>query len=210
MTIDSFSSNSNTGVINNADCLNRAGEEYVNFALITKSGKSQGPADPLRQTGATFTPGADTLMYNPGDQLTVDLHDTSKGFQIVINDLTSGQSGLMTASVNNGFGHPLYQPSGATCNDQPYAFHPMYSTSNPDTRVLWAAHSYNVAYSDEIGHFEYCNAAPQFGACTSAGVSDPSGVDGDDAPCLTAPGGPSNSSPTLTGCFGTDVDFDGP
>jgi hypothetical protein len=35
MTIDSFSSNSNTGVVNNADCLARANEEYVNFALIT-------------------------------------------------------------------------------------------------------------------------------------------------------------------------------
>ena len=32
----------------------------------------------------------------------------------------------------------------------------MYSTSSEHTRVPWAAHSYNVAFSDEIGHFEYC------------------------------------------------------
>jgi hypothetical protein len=208
MTIDSFSSNSTTGEVNNADCLNRTGEEYVNFALITKSGKTQGPADPLRQNGATFTPGPDTLKYNSGDKLSVDMHDTAQGFQIVINDLTTGQSGLMTASASNGFGHPKFQPTAAHCNDQPYTFHPMYSTSSEDTRVLWAAHSYNVAYSDEIGHFEYC-AAQSGGVCTSAGVSDPSGVDADDSPCLTAPAGPSSASPPLTGCFGTDTDFDG-
>jgi hypothetical protein len=209
MTIDSFSSNSNTGAVNNADCLNRAGEEYVNFALITKSGNSQGPADPLDQTAATFTPGPDTLMYNAGDKLTVDLHDTTAGFQIVIHDLTSGQSGSMTASIANAFGHPLYQPSATTCGDQAYAFHPMYATSSPSTRVLWAAHSYNVAYSDEIGHFEYC-AAQTNGTCTSAGVSDPSGVDGDDAGCLTAPAGTAHHAVSLTGCSGTDADFDGP
>ena len=32
----------------------------------------------------------------------------------------------------------------------------MYSTSSPKTRVLWAAHSYNIAFSDEIGHFDFC------------------------------------------------------
>ncbi len=208
MTIDSLSTDSNTGALNTPACLNVTGEEYVNFAFITKSGHSQAPADPLRQTGATFTPGPDTLMYHSGDQLTVDMHDTSSGFQIIINDLTTGQSGSMTASVNNGFGHPLFQPTASKCSDQPYAFHPMFSTSNEDTRVLWAAHSYNVAYSDEIGHFEYC-AAQSGGVCTSAGASDPAGVDGDDAPCITAPAGTPPNTVPLTGCFGTDVDFDG-
>src|SRR5262249_48895340 len=75
MTIDSFSQNENTGVVNNADCLARAGEEYVNFALITKSGQSQGPADPLRQTAATFAAGSDTFEMSSGDQLAVNLHD---------------------------------------------------------------------------------------------------------------------------------------
>ena len=37
----------------------------------------------------------------------------------------------MTASIANGFGHPVYDPSASTCTDQPYAFHPMYSTSSP-------------------------------------------------------------------------------
>jgi len=33
----------------------------------------------------------------------------------------------------------------------------MYSTSSEATRVTWAAHSYNIAFSDEIGHWDYCN-----------------------------------------------------
>src|SRR5215469_12773898 len=74
MTIDSDSLNENTGVLNNADCLSRTNEEYVNFALVTKSGQSQGPADPLRQTAATFTAGPNTLVMNSGDKLAVNLH----------------------------------------------------------------------------------------------------------------------------------------
>ena len=210
LNIDSFSSNSNTGVVNNADCLNAAGEEYVNYAIITKSGHSQAPADPLRQTLATFSTGPDTLEMNSGDQLSVDLHDTKAGFKIVITDHTTHQKGSMTASIANGFGHPVYDPSASTCTDQPYAFHPMYSTSSPDTRVLWAAHSYNVAYSDEIGHFEYCNngAVDANGNCTAASATDPSGPDSDDVGCSTLPlvnAGNAN----FTGCLGQDRDFDG-
>ena len=43
----------------------------------------------------------------------------------------------------------------------------MYATSSEHTRVPWAAHSYNVAFSDEIGHFEYCSAVTDEGGdCT--------------------------------------------
>ena len=47
LTIDSFSANQNTGVGNNADCNNfpLAGEEPLNWAYITRSGKSQAPAN---------------------------------------------------------------------------------------------------------------------------------------------------------------------
>jgi hypothetical protein len=211
LTIDSFSTNSNTGVLNNDDCLSEAGEEYVNYAIITKSGQSQAPADPLRQTLATFSTGPDTLEMNSGDQLVVDMHDTPAGLQIVIHDLTTGQSGSMTASIANGFGHPLYQPNSSTCNDQPYAFHPMYSTSGPDTRVLWAAHSYNVAYSDEIGHFEYCNTVASFScADTTSNPTDSSGADGDEFPCFSLPLVNVPTAPLFNGCLGVDSDFDGP
>jgi hypothetical protein len=209
LNIDSFSSNSNTGVVNNNACLNAAGEEYVNYAIITKSGHSQAPADPLRQTTLTFSTTADTLEMNSGDQLSVDLHDTSAGFQVVITDHTTGQTGSMTASIANGFGHPVYDPSASTCTDQAYAFHPMYSTSSPNTRVLWAAHSYNVAYSDEVGHFEYCNKVDKNGNCTKASVSDPSGPDSDDVGCSTLPLVNAGNK-SFTGCLGEDLDFDGP
>jgi hypothetical protein len=209
MTIDSFSQNENTGVVNNADCLNRAGEEYVNFALITKSGKSQGPADPLRQTAATFAAGPDTLVLSSGDKLAVNMHDTADGFRVDITDGTSHQSGSMTASIANGFGHPLYQPTAATCGDEAAAFHPMYSTSSERTRVLWAAHSYNVAFSDEIGHFEYCKQINGGHAtCASKGVTDPGGTDSDDNGCFKLPVG--GTAVTLSGCTDQDLDFDGP
>jgi hypothetical protein len=216
LNIDSFSSNSNTGVSNNSDCLNQTGIEYVNYAIITKSGQSQAPADPLRQTAATFTTGPDTLEMNSGDQLTVDMHDTSAGFQVVIHDLTTGETGSMTASIANGFGHPLYQPDATTCTDQPYAFHPMYSTSGPDTRVLWAAHSYNVAFSDEIGHFEVCSStiSRQGGHCTTPDPGDGTSTApfGDDVGCYDLPvmQGSTTLVPSFIGCLGSDGDFDGP
>ena len=223
MTIDSFMQNSNTGAFNNAACLGPLGPEPVNFAFITKSGNSQAPADPLRQTAATFTVGPDTLEFGNGDQLVVDMHDTAAGFQVVIHDLTSGDSGSMTASIANGFGHPLYQPNATTCADEPYAFHPMYSTSGPNTRVLWAAHSYNVAYSDEIGHFEYCNAVtPGTTRCdptngypnpTDNTSDDRNNPLWDDRSCFPAPVVDSTGTtvnPSFTGCLRSDSDFDGP
>jgi hypothetical protein len=216
MTIDQLSQNQNiagTGGINNPACLSTVGIEPVNLAFITRTGVAQGPANPVDATSATYvpTPSKD-LMMSGGDQLTVDMHDTSAGFQVVIHDLTSGQSGSMTASSANGFGHVIFDPSASTCTTDHAAFHPAYSTSSENTRVIWAAHSYNVAYSDEIGHFEYCNAVNhQGGRCTSAGVNDTSGVDGDDGGCFAppfqAPFVP--TSVKVGGCLGTDGDFDG-
>jgi hypothetical protein len=218
LNIDSFSSNSNTGVPNNNACLSAAGEEYVNYAIVTKSGVPNGPPDPLDQTLATFETTADTLEMNSGDKLTVDMHDTSAGLEVVIHDLTTGDTGSMTASIANGFGHPLYQPNSSSCTDQKYAFHPMYSTSSPDTRVLWAAHSYNVAYSDEIGHFEYCNSITrQGGRCNGYPNATDSGPDpvgfNDDVGCYNLPvvdGTGAPIIPSFIGCLGADGDFDGP
>jgi hypothetical protein len=216
LTIDSFSSNSNTGVANTSACLNQTGIEYVNYAIITKSGNSQGPADPLDQTAATFATGPDTLEMDSGDQLTVSMHDTAAGFQVVIHDLTTGDTGSMTASIANGFGHPMYTPGASTCTDQAYAFHPMYSTSSPDTRVLWAAHSYNVAFSDEIGHFEYCSgsiASPRRHCTTTDDNGTTAAPFGDDTSCYDLPvvdGTGTTLVPSLVGCLGSDGDFDGP
>jgi len=94
---------------------------------------------------------------NSGDQIALTMHDTAAGLKVEIGDLTTGQYGSMTASASNGFGQVKYAPTGTTCKNIPYNFHPMYSTSSEKTRVPWAAHSYNVAFSDEIGHFDFCN-----------------------------------------------------
>jgi hypothetical protein len=223
LNIDSLSRNSNfpTGNPhrnNNPSCLAQTGLEYVNFAFVTKNGVAQAPANPKalisdpNAVGFTPDPSKDLFMSS-GDHLTVDLHDTSAGFQVVITDLTSAQSGSMTASVANGFGSIKFAPSPSTeCTVIPQAFHPMYSTSSEVTRVPWAAHSYNVAYSDEIGHFEYCAATDGFvgGNCVSAGASDPSGLDPDDNGCFNAS---QSTLVPISGCLGfnpVDSDFDGP
>ncbi|HYY81117.1 MAG TPA: hypothetical protein VFD04_18340 [Actinomycetes bacterium] len=206
MAIFSFNSNQNTGVANNADCLGKVGIEPANFAFITRNGTPQAPPAPLDLTLASFTPdpGKDLFM-NAGDRLDISIHDSPAGLVTSISDLTTGQSGSMTASVGNGFAQVNYDPTATTCTQTPYAFHPMYSTSSEHTRVPWAAHSYNVAFSDEIGHFEYCSAVNADGTC-SEGVSDPGGADSDDTLCR----GPDESLRIqIGGCFGTDTDFDG-
>ena len=214
LNIDSLAENLNkANPVNNTACRAQAGDEPVNFAFITRSGIAQAPANPLDATLATYTatPSKD-LMMQSGDRIVVDMHDTPDGFQVVITDLTSGQSGSMTASVSNGFGHVIFDPSASSCSVAHDAFHPAYSTSSENTRVPWAAHSYNVAFSDEIGHFEYCNAVTgQTGDCTAAGVSDPSGVDDDDNYCFAPPFQPpvQSTQSKVGGCFGTDEDFDG-
>src|SRR5229473_3421249 len=157
-------------------------------AFITHNGVSQAPASPVNSTLATFTPDVSKdLFMNSGDALSVKLQDTPDGFQVVINDMTTGATGSMTASASNGFGEVQFAPSPATsCVNIPTNFHPMYSTSSTETRVPWAAHSYNVAFSDEIGHFEYCNGVnPLTLTCHAPGVNDPAGLDGDDAFCFS-------------------------
>jgi hypothetical protein len=211
LTIDSFNQNQNTGVNNNDACLNSVGVEPVNFAFITKNGVSQGPANPVDATNATYNPDpSKALFMGSGDKLVVTLQDTPAGLQVLIHDKTTGQFGSMTASVSNGFGKVLFQPASTTCNVQADAFHPMFSSSSEHTRLTWTAHGYNVAYSDEIGHWEYCNAITREGGrCTQDGVGDTdSALDGaeDDVGCFS---GASSFLVQVTGCTSTDVDFDG-
>ena len=205
LNIDSLSANMNTG--NNGAC---GGAEYVNFAFITKSGVPGGPPSPFLQNGDTFTTTADTLFYNPGDLLRIVLQDTRHGLKITITDLTTGDSGSMTASSANGFASLNFDPNtNDTCAQTFYDFHPMYATSSEHTRVPWAAHSYNIAFSDEIGHFEYCDAvSAEGGPCTTHGINDPS-TDADDQGCFDANFEASFGYIGIGGCLGEDDDFDG-
>jgi hypothetical protein len=157
LNIDSLSLNPVTGKANNATCLSKVGEEYVNFAFITKNGKAQAPANPVDSTLATFTPSARELFMNSGDRIQVSLGDTRSGLRVRLHDLSTGGTGSMTASAGNGFAQVKYDPNGTSCRAIPYNFHPMYSTSSPQTRVTWAAHSFGVGFDSEIGHFQFCN-----------------------------------------------------
>ena len=210
MAIFSFNSNQNTGVANNADCLNTVGIEPANFAFITKSGVPHAPASPLGLSAGSFTPNPTTdLFMDPGDQLDISIHDSTDGLVASIADLTSGESGSMTASIANGFAQVNYDPTAATCTQTPYAFHPMYATSGEHTRVPWAAHSYNVAFADEIGHFEYCRNANPHGKCVVPGGVDGETnhkKDGDDSACFDAD---ESLRIQIGGCIATDNDFDG-
>jgi hypothetical protein len=217
MTIDSFNQNQNTGRFNNADCNNYilGGPEPINWAYVTKSGVSQAPADPLF-TGTFANPNFAAvnpdfnkdLMMKPGDRIRIHLHDTPAGFQADLTDLTTHQTGSMTASVANGFAHVLYEPDSKTCHSAPYAFHPEYSTANPRGNT-WSAHTYNAAFSDEIGHFEHCNALDANFNCAVAGSDDPGGLDSDDVGCVP---GKDAWVVHIIGCFNGagDGDFDGP
>jgi hypothetical protein len=206
MAIFSLNRDQNTFIDNNQNCLDTVGLEPANFAFITKSGAPDSPPGPLDLTSESFVPNPTTdLFMNAGDELDVSVHDSKEGLVASIDDLTSGESGSMTASIDNGFAQINYEPDAATCSQTPYAFHPMYATSSEHTRVPWAAHSYNVAFSDEIGHFEYCNKANKHGKCTKPGVGDKK-KDGDDAACFNAD---ESLNIQVGGCIATDNDFDG-
>jgi hypothetical protein len=172
----------------------------------------------------TFTPNpSKDLFMNSGDNITVSLRDTANGVRAAINDLTTGQTGSMTASAANGFGQVAFDPNpGTSCTNIPYNFHPMYSTASEQTRVIWAAHSYNISFTSEIGHFENCNGpnpipATPFGedssgnpiACPNGNTegfgSNTSPTDGDDNFCFP---GSEALFVHINGCSDTNTGFD--
>jgi hypothetical protein len=223
LNIDSLSLNPVTNQANNAGCLAKAGEEYLNFAFITKNGKSTGPANPIDSTLATFTPSSQDLFMNQGDRVKTTIGDTPNGVKVVLDDLTTGQSGSMTASKANGFAQVGFDPNGTSCNAIPYNFHPMYKTSSTKTRVPWAAHAFNVGFDSEIGHFQFCTGpkaipATEFGLLPNGsptvcpnGDNEGRGLnatpaDGDDAFCFPAKEAPVYK---VTGCTFTNTGFDG-
>ena len=96
----------------------------------------------------------------------------------------------------------------------------MYSTASEQTRVIWAAHSYNVAFSDEIGHFQNCTGPePRFRSASTLRAtrslpgrqhrgarSDTEPTDGDDDFCFPAS---RSLLVQVQGCTETNTGFDG-
>jgi hypothetical protein len=152
---------------------------------------------------------------NSGDNITVRMFDTSQGLRVEIADHTTGAIGSMTASASNGFGNVVFDPSATKCTIKPYDFHPEFSTSSPLTRNVAAAHTYNIAFSDEIGHFEYCGKVgtdpdstclQPLGADTNDGDTAGPDPQGDDDFCLPAS---ASLDIKIAGCLDIDGDFDG-
>jgi len=214
LNIDTFQDNENTGQFNNTACLNTVGPEPVNFAFLTNNGVATAPGSPLHPEHFVPDPTRDFLM-NSGDSLSVHLSDTYNGLRTTIVDNTTHTSGFMTASAANGFATVDWNPTGTTCTATPLNFHPEFSTSSPLTRNVNAAHTYNIAFTDEIGHFEYCGkvGTDPFNTCLEPLGSDTNNGDtagpapaGDDVFCLPAT---ASLRVKIGGCLSSDGDFDG-
>ena len=203
---------------NNADCIAKVGLEPDNSAFLTTNGISQIVATPF---SADPNPLFDTVpgeifKMNQGDRVRISIYDTPEGVKTEIQDLTTGMTGSMTASIANGFAQVNFVPDpdpahpSVTCSGAPYAFHPQYSTSSEHTRAVWTAHTINVAFSDEPGHYELCSAVNhEGGSCVGTSPADPAGPDFDDRSCFSGAFFARFGLPPIGACMDKDLDFDG-
>ena len=187
LTIDSLECNFNFATCN-TNC-----EEPVNFAYLQTNGVPAGPPSPQLTDVSTFLPNAHTLMINPGDTLAVSISDPPSGFTTVIRDLTTHQTGFMTASAANGF----MNTNMADCSGNPFTFHAEYSTAKQQNQVPWAALEGGVLMQQEIGHSEVCNSLTNQDSFTASfpngqSYSDPNVFDtcvgGSEGPTATGEG----------------------
>jgi hypothetical protein len=214
-------------------------EEPVNFAFIQTDGVPTGPASPQFSNLKSQTPNAQTLLMNPGDQLTVQMLDApvpgqsgSSAFKVIVKDLTTGQSGYMQASAANGF----QNTSIDNCSGKPFNFQPEYNTASKNNITPWAALQTDISTQFETGHWEPCTSVTDtstialtdsisdtfWNRChgpyeTSTTPDVANGSEPSDALCYPAGDthGALNTAPDLiTGCIDDvtqngDLDFDG-
>ena len=212
MNVWSYYYNPVTGQELNTACQSQVGGiELDNYAFVQRNGVPTGPPDPLHSTAATFTPNNETLLMNQGDHVVVRISDSQDGLTVKLVDVNRAQTGTMTASAANGFAQMVFAPSPSTeCASTPYTYHPMYSTAGPQTRATWTAYPYNIAYSDETGHFQYCSQVDEStGTCTgeegAPGAQQP--ADADDYLCF---GADQSTLDPISGCVAPNYGFDGP
>jgi hypothetical protein len=212
---------------------NPACEEPVNYAFIQRDGVPAGPPGPQDMDLQTFTPNNETLLMNPGDTITIHLFDApapggGRAFEVLIRDLTTGQSGFMQASAANGFMdtngivNGAGGPTPGDCSGTPFNFQPEYSTAAAGNIIGWAAVSTDIASAAETGHWEPCTSLAQPAVQDDYGFADPffnecigpyeSGGDSStgpepvDGPCYPAGDthsglGPGIDPDTMTGCL---------
>jgi uncharacterized membrane protein len=163
--------------------------EPVNFAFLQTNGVPAGPPSPQLTNVHTFLPNGHTLMINGGDSLAVSISDPPQGFTTTVRDLTTHQTGTMTASAANGF----MNTNIADCTGTPFTFHAEYSTAKQQNQVPWAALEGGVLMQQEIGHSEVCNSVKNQDPFTfSTTYSDPKVFDtcvgGSEGPGQTGEG----------------------
>ena len=154
MTIDSLECTDQFAQCN-SNC-----EEPVNAAFVQTNGEPAANPSPQAYPDNQF-PNADTLLMNPGDTVTVHIWDApvpgvkgQKALKILIDDVTTGQSGFMQASAKNGF----QNTSITDCSGTPFNFEPEYSTAAAGNFIPWAALQTNISTEFETGHFEPCTS----------------------------------------------------
>jgi ADP-ribose pyrophosphatase YjhB (NUDIX family) len=215
--------------------------EPVNFAFIQRDGVPTGPPSPQNADLATFVNNDATLLMNPGDTITVHMSDApapggGDAFEVVIRDISTGQTGFMQASAQNGF----ETTSAANCSGTPFNFQPEYNTAAKANIIPWAALATNISTEFETGHMEVCtslsNPLPNFfdgldtggnyGQCNgpyeNAGPADSTTPETSDTMCYPAgdthPGyagpGTSTAAVQVDNCQDNvfqngDLDFDG-
>ena len=126
----------------------------MNFAFLQRNGVPAGPPSPQKSNIRTVTPNAETLTYNPGDVLKVQISDPAAGFTTKGTDLTTHKSGFMVAGAANGFANTGFK----TCSGFPHTFRAEYSTASRKNQVPWAALEGGVLMQEEIGHGETCGS----------------------------------------------------
>jgi hypothetical protein len=148
LTIDSLECTYGFATCNN-NCI-----EPVNFAFLQTNGVPAGPPAPQTSTLRSMLGNGKTLKLNPGDVLKVSISDPPSGLTTVVRDMTTGRTGYMTASAQNGF----MNTSLSNCDGHPFTFHAEYSTARKQNLVPWAALQAGVLMEQEIGHFETCSS----------------------------------------------------
>jgi len=146
--------------------LNPNCEEPVNFAFLQTNGVPAGPPSPQLANGSTFTPNAHTLMLHANDVLKVSITDPAAGFTTTVTDMTTGQTGTMTASAANGF----MNTNITTCAGTPHTFHAEYATAAPQNQVPWAALEGGVLMQQETGHSEVCSSLTHHNPFSEPGI----------------------------------------
>jgi hypothetical protein len=195
MTIDSAECTQNFAVCNNT-C-----PEPVNFAFIQKNGVPAGPPSPQNANLDSATPNGQTLLMNPGDTIRIHMFDAAvpgqpgqKAFKVVLDDLTTHQSGFMQASAANGF----MTTSIVDCSGTPFNFQPEYNTAARKNINPWGADQVDIGTQFETGHWEPCTRLLEPFTFTTADFGFPGATDKAWNECLgpyESAGGPDDTSP---------------